>query len=86
VQSNCTTKNRKAKILFVSGKANIRDRISFKIAREANLTLTARQIAAEPQKQWKFLKTAEEKTGKIPESMILVWLYNEVRTFFQKNL
>jgi len=84
-QPKYITNPKKAKILFVSGKAN-RDRISFEIAREANLTLAARRVAAEPQKQWQFLKIAEEKTAKIPESLILVWLYNEVRTFFQKNL
>lgn len=38
-----------------------------------------------PQKQWQFLKIAEEKFAKIHESLILVWLYNQARIFSRKT-
>jgi hypothetical protein len=58
-------------------------RQNFKIAREANLTLAAREAHGEPQKQWRFLKIAEEKTAKVSESLIWARIYNLARTFFQ---
>ena len=36
----------------------------------SNLTLAAREAHGEPQKQWRFLKIAEEKTAKVSESLI----------------
>jgi len=35
-----------------------------------------------PKTQWAALKAACEKIGEISESLILVSLYNEIRTFF----
>ena len=49
----------------------------------SNLILAAREARAIPQKQWRFLQIAAEKTATISESLILVSLYSEARTFFQ---
>ena len=49
-----------------------KDRISFEIAREANLILVARETRATPQKPWRFLQIAAEKTAKNSESLIAV--------------
>jgi len=72
-----------AKILFW---AKQKDRISFEIARETNLILSAREARAIPQKQWRFLQIAEQKTATISESLILVRIYNQARTFFQNSV
>jgi hypothetical protein len=40
-------------------------------------------LRAEPQKQWRLLPIAAEKTAKISESLLMVSFYNEARTFFQ---
>jgi len=40
----------------------------------SNLILTAREARAEPQKPWRFLQIAAEKTSKFSESLILVRL------------
>ena len=56
-----------------------------KIARELNLILAAREARATPQKQWRLLPIAAEKTAKISESLLMVSFYNEARTFFQEN-
>jgi len=38
-----------------------------------------------PKKQWAALSAAHEKIGKISESLVMVSLYNEIRTFFKNN-
>ncbi|OGY74556.1 MAG: hypothetical protein A2445_03785 [Candidatus Jacksonbacteria bacterium RIFOXYC2_FULL_44_29] len=68
-------------------------RQNFKIAREANLRLSARKViwgelkngSNWAQTPWAAIQAAQEKIGKISESLILVSLYNEIRTFFEKN-
>ena len=55
------------------------------IARETNLILSAREARATPQKPWRFLQIAAQKTAKISESLILVGIYDQARTFFQEN-
>ncbi len=35
-----------------------------------------------PQNHWQAVESAREKIGQISESLLVVWLYNEVRTYF----
>ena len=51
----------------------------------SNLILAAREARATPQKPWRFLQIAAEKTAKISESLILVGIYDQARTFFQNS-
>jgi len=37
------------------------------------------------QTPWAAIQAAREKIGKISESLIVVWLYNEARTYFKNN-
>jgi len=68
-------------------------RRNFKIAREANLRLSARKVIWGEfknglnwaQTPWAAIQAAREKIGKISESLIVVWLYNEARTYFKNN-
>ncbi|HBX16249.1 MAG: hypothetical protein UV20_C0036G0003 [Candidatus Magasanikbacteria bacterium GW2011_GWA2_42_32] len=68
-------------------------RQNFKIAREANLRLVARKVVLvelkngdnSPQTPWAALGAAREKIGKILDCRILVYLYDEIRTFFKRN-
>ena len=88
----------RAKILFVLGKANTkRDRIS-KSHGMSNLLLAgkeARERAPESganapqnrgQNQWAALRAAHQLASEKSESFLLVWLYNQVRTYFIANL
>jgi len=58
-----------------------------------NLRLSARKViwgelkngSNWAQTPWAAIQAAQEKIGKISESLILVSLYNEIRTFFEKN-
>jgi hypothetical protein len=38
-----------------------------------------------PQMHWAALRAAHQNDEKIPESLLMVRLYNEVRTYFSKN-
>jgi len=71
-----------AKILFW---AKQKTEFLLKIARETNLILSAREARATPQKHWRFLQIAAEKTATISESLILAQIYHKARTFFQEN-
>jgi hypothetical protein len=51
----------------------------------SNLILAAREARATPQKHWRFLQIAAEKTAKFSESLILAQIYHKARTFFQEN-
>jgi len=83
---------KKQKFFLFLGKANLRQ--NFKIAREANLTLSAKKVfepepknrKQKPQTPWAAINAAHKIASKKPESMIVVRIYNEARTFFQKNL
>jgi len=74
------------------GKA--KDRISLKIARETNLTLSAKKVLEQkpenpkqkPETHWAAINAAHKNAFEKPECLILVRIYNEARTFFQKNL
>ena len=76
---------------FLSGKAN--NKTEFQIAREANLRLTSGKVVwgelkngdTSPKKQWAAIEAAREKMGEISESLIIVSLYNQVRTYFTQN-
>jgi hypothetical protein len=73
------------------GKAKTRQNL--KIAREANLRLAVRKVflgelkngSNWPQTHWAAVQAAHEKVGKISESLVLVSLYNKVRTYFENN-
>jgi len=75
----------------LSGKAN--NETEFQIVREANLRLTGGQVVwgeiknndNSPKNQWAALSAAHGKIGKIEECLIVVSLYNEVRTYFTQN-
>jgi hypothetical protein len=84
---------KKAKILFdLLGKA--KDRIYLKIAREENLTLSAKKVLEpkpknpkeKPQTPWAAINAAHKIASEKPESLILVRIYNEARTFFQNSV
>jgi hypothetical protein len=88
LQFQYITKHRKAKILFWAKQtravgARKETEFLLKIARETNLILAAREARATPQKHWRFLQIAAEKTAKISESLILAQIYHKARTFFQ---
>ena len=57
----------------------------FKIAREANLILAARQVCAIPQKQWAALSAAHQIRSEKSQSLMLVGIYDQARTFFQNS-
>jgi DNA invertase Pin-like site-specific DNA recombinase len=65
------------------------DLLSKKVAAKeifgSNLCLASRAVRGEPVNPYLFALRANEKIGKIPESKILVQLYNSARTFFQRN-
>jgi len=47
--------------------------------------LAAREARGRAQNQWAALCAAHQIVGKKPLSHILVWLYNQARTYFIKN-
>ena len=51
----------------------------------SNLRLASRALAGEPQNQWAALCAAHEMVSKKPRSMVLVRLFDEIRTFFERN-
>jgi len=51
----------------------------------SNLCLASRAARGEPQNEWAALGAAHEKVGKIPESQIMEHLYNQIRTYFERN-
>jgi hypothetical protein len=67
----------------------VKTRQNFKIAREANLVLSFGKVRPvlnfRPQNHWFAVATAREKIGKISQSLVMVWLYNEVRTYFSSE-
>jgi len=74
--------------LFLFPAKQIRDRISSKIVRETNLTLSARKVLAplsknaeqKPQTHWAATNAARKIALEKLESMIVVRIYNEART------
>jgi len=66
---------------------------NLKIVQEANLRLTGGKVVwgeikngdNSPKNQWAAIEAAREKMGKICESLIVVSLYNQVRTYFTQN-
>ena len=38
-----------------------------------------------PQMHWAALRAAHQNDKKIPESLLMVWLYSQARTYFSKN-
>ncbi|MDD5489315.1 MAG: hypothetical protein PHP25_01360 [Candidatus Moranbacteria bacterium] len=65
-----------------------------KIAREANLTLSAKKVLEpnpknpkqKPQTPWAAINAAHKIRSQKTESMILVRIYNQARTFFQNSV
>jgi len=51
----------------------------------SNLRLASRAVRGEPTKPHLFARSANEKVGTIPESQILVELYDSARMYFSKN-
>jgi len=51
----------------------------------SNLRLASRGVRGEPVFPYIFAQSANEMVGKIPESLILVRLFDEIRTFFERN-
>ena len=51
----------------------------------SNLSLSAKKIFALPQNEWAALAAAHEKIGLLPDSRIVVSLYESARTYFTKN-
>ena len=52
----------------------------------ANLRLANRAVRGEPVFPYLSALRAAESVGKIPESLIVVELYGELRTYFSENL
>ena len=51
----------------------------------SNLRLASRAVRGEPVFPFSAALRAAESVGKIPESLILVRLFDEIRTFFEQN-
>jgi hypothetical protein len=51
----------------------------------SNLRLASRAVRGEPVFPFSAALRAAESIGKIPESLILVRLFDEIRTFFERN-
>jgi len=47
--------------------------------------LASRAVRGEPEKQWAALRAANKKAGQFSESQIMVRLFDEIRTFFERN-
>ena len=50
-----------------------------------NLRLASRAVRGEPVFPYLSALRAAESVGKIPESLILVRLFDEIRTYFERN-
>ena len=50
------------------------------------LSLSAKKIFGLPQNEWAALAAAHEKIGRLPDSLIVVELYDSARTYFTKNV
>ena len=50
-----------------------------------NLRLASRALRGEPVFPFSAALRAAESVGKIPESLIVVRLFDEIRTFFEQN-
>jgi len=51
----------------------------------SNLRLASRAVRGEPVFPFSAVLRAAESVGKIPESLILVRLFDEIRTYFERN-
>jgi hypothetical protein len=84
----------KSKNSFCFGQSKFRDRISLKIAREANLTLAEKRITIsnsknperKPQTHWAAINAAYEKIAENGKSWNPEHIYDCARTFFQNSV
>ena len=51
----------------------------------SNLRLASRAVRGEPASPFSAALRAAESVGKIPESLIVVRLFDEIRTYFERN-
>ncbi len=51
----------------------------------SNLRLASRAVRGEPVFPFSAALRAAESVGKIPESLIVVRLFDEIRTYFERN-
>jgi len=51
----------------------------------SNLRLASRAVRGEPAFPFSAALRAAESVGKIPESLIVVRLFDEIRTYFERN-
>ena len=51
----------------------------------SNLCLASRALRGEPQNQWAALCAAQKMASKKSESLVLVRLFDQIRTYFERN-